>query len=117
MKPILDVNRLIEVREAKGWSKNRSAQELGILQSVYSRYESGESAPSYSVIKNMALTFGTSVDYLTGRWDDKTPTEFIVSCKDHQLSFIIDKYNSSSADDRARLYEYAKKLNSSTKKK
>ena len=61
MKPILDINRLKEMREAKGWSKNRTADEAGILQSAYTRYESGERSPSVSVIRILSLVLGTSV--------------------------------------------------------
>ena len=109
-KPKLNINRLQEKRESKGWSKNYASEEMGLAQSVYLRYESGESAPSYSAIKNMALTLGTSVEYLTDKCDDDAPTEILVSCKDPRLAYIIERYSDYSDKDKNRLFEYAKKI-------
>ncbi|MBQ6408918.1 MAG: helix-turn-helix transcriptional regulator [Butyrivibrio sp.] len=111
-KPKLNIERLKEKREAKGWTKNYAAEEMGILQSAYVRYESGERAPSFSVIKNMALTLGTSIEYLTDKYDDDAPMEMIVSCRDKRLSYIVDFYNQSSNEDKERIYKYVKKLGS-----
>jgi transcriptional regulator with XRE-family HTH domain len=110
MKPILDIQRLKEMREAKGWSKNRAAEEIGILQSSYLRYENGESAPSYSVIRLMALALDTSVGYLTNKSDDKTPVDFIVSNRDKRLRYVIDTYLNLSDSQKDNLVMYAKKL-------
>ncbi len=109
-KPILCNERLKELRESKGWSKNYASEEMGIAQSVYLRYESGESKPSYSAIRNMALALGTSVEYLTDKIDDPSPREMIVSCRDSRLPYIIETYLSSEADSKERLYQYAKEL-------
>lgn len=113
MKPILNSDRLKEKREAKGWSRNQASQEMGLLQSAYSRYESGQTIPSLSVLKIIAATLGTSVDYLTDKTDDSTPNEFIVSTKDSRLSYIIESYSALSNDDKDRLYKYAKKISGS----
>ncbi len=110
-KPRLNVDRLREIREAKGWSKNYAAEEMNLAQSVYFRYESGESSPSYSAIKNMALTLGTSVEYLTGKTDDKKPVEYIVNCTDPKLSFILEKYQSCPEEQKERIFNYIKRLN------
>ncbi len=114
-KPKLNIERLKEKREAKGWTKNYASEEMGILQSVYYRYESGEAGPSYSVIKNMALTLGTSIEYLTDKTDDDTPHEFIVSSRDPRLRFIIEEYTNLDDDQKTRLMTYAKKLISKEK--
>ncbi len=111
-KPKLIAERLREKREAKGWSKNYAAEEMNLLQSVYYRYESGEAAPSYSAIRNMALALGTSVEYLSGKSKDDAPNEIVVSCEDSRLSFIIEKFQSVSEDQKERLYNYTKKLGS-----
>ncbi len=114
-KPKLNINRLKEKRESKGWSKNYASEEMGLAQSVYLRYESGENAPSYSAIKNMALTLGTSVEYLTDKSDDDTPNEIIVNCKDPRLTYIIERYSESSDEDKTKIFQYAKKIPSSPK--
>ena len=112
MKPTLNIERLKKAREQKGWSKNVAAQEMGLLQSAYLRYENGDVSPSYSVMKIMAQTLCISVDYLTGRTDDSTPSEYLVSTRDSRLGYIIKTYQSGSEDCKERLYKYAKKLGS-----
>ena len=108
MKPILDTDRLRELREEKGWSKNVASQKMGLLQSAYLRYENGISVPSYSVLKIMALTLGTTVEYLSGQTDETIPTELLVSCKDKRLTYIIESFHTYSNDEKERLYKYAK---------
>ncbi len=112
-KPKLNPERLKEKREEKGWSKNYAAEEMNLAQSGYFRYESGENAPSYSVIRNMALTLGTSVEYLTNKTNDDKPREYVVECSDSRISYIIEKYNSSPEEEKNRIYEYVKKISSS----
>ncbi len=113
MKPVLDIKRLKELREAKGWSKNRTAEEAGILQSAYSRYESGERAPSPSVIRVLALALGTSVEYLTNRIDDKAPLDYIVYDRDKRLRYIVESFSGLSDEQKERTFLYVKKLQSS----
>jgi transcriptional regulator with XRE-family HTH domain len=110
MKPTLDTERLKHKREEKGWSKNQAAQEIGILQSSYLRYESGENNPSVSALKNIAWTLGTSVEYLTGKSNDDRPMEYLVDCSDSRLADIISTYKSSSEDQKDRIYAYIKRL-------
>ena len=117
MKPILNTERLKEIREKKGWSRNQTAQEIGLLQSAYSRYESGQNVPSLSVLKIMAMTLGTSVEYLADKTDDPSPDAFIVRTKDSRLEYIIESYSSLSSDNKDRLYKYAKKISNSASKK
>ena len=110
MKPILDTNRLKQLREEKGWSKKRTAEEMGILQDAYLRYENGIRLPSYSVIKNMALTLGTSIEYLSGKTDDKTPMDFIIHSHEKGLSFVIESYPKLNPSNKEKLNKYVKKL-------
>lgn len=110
MKLTLNTARLKELREKKGWSKNQAAQEMGLLQSAYLRYESGENLPSNSVIRIMALTLGTSVEYLSGKRKDSRPTECIIDCEDSQLSYIIEQYQSCNDEQQERIYKYVKKI-------
>lgn len=112
-KPVLSYTRLKELREQKGWSKNYAAEEMGIAQSVYLRYESGESKPSYSAIRNMALTLGTSVEYLTNKVDDPSPREVVINLRDSKLTQIIESYPSLDQKEKELLYKYAVKLSKS----
>lgn len=110
MKPILNTNRLKEKREEKGWSRNQASQEMGLLQSAYSRYESGQTIPSLSVLKIMALTLGTSIEYLSDKTDDPSPELFVISAKDYRLQYIVESYPQLSNEDKDRLYKYAQKI-------
>lgn len=113
MKYKINVERLREKREQKGWNKLIAAQEMGIFQSVYSRYESGERTPTYPVIKSMAQYLGTSAEYLTDQTDNPKPYEFVVSPDDSRLSFIIETYNKLPNEQQDRIYKYVQKINDS----
>ena len=114
MKPELDIKRLKKKREEKGWSKNIASQKMGIPQSAYVRYENGNRAVTFSTLKNMALTLGTSIEYLTGQTDDDRPVECLISCEDERLGYIIDTYQDLDDHAAERLYQYAKKLHPET---
>ena len=109
-KPPIDPERLKEKRLEKGWNKLEASQNMDMPQSVYLRYESGERNPTYSALRNMALTLGTSAEYLTGQSDDDRPHEFIVSSDDEKLIYIIDTYKNAPDESRERLYKYAMKM-------
>lgn len=49
------------------------AKLLGCRQQTYSRYENEKAQMSYGTLCRLADYFGTSVDYLLGRTDVKTP--------------------------------------------
>ncbi len=106
----LNTSRLKEKRLEMGWNKLEASQKMNIPQSAYGRYENGQRAPSYSALRDMALTLGTSVEYLTGQTDNDRPLEYLVSASDNRLTYIIDTYNDAPDDNRERLYKYAKKL-------
>ena len=110
MKPILNTERLRLIREEKGWSKKHTAEEMGILQDVYLRYENGIRLPSYSVIKNMALTLGTSIEYLSGKTDDKQPMGFIIHSHEKGLSFVIESYQKLTPSNKENIQKYVKEL-------
>ena len=110
MKYKINTDRLKEKREQKGWNKLVASQEMGILQSVYSRYESGERTPTYQVIRTMAQFLETSAEYLTDQTDDPSPVEYLVNSEDPRLSFIVETYRDSSEDVKERIFNYVKKL-------
>lgn len=56
--------RLISLREDKGWKKKELAEKLHVSDSMISQYESGRCMPSYDVIITIARLFHVSVDYL-----------------------------------------------------
>lgn len=63
--------RIRDLREDADLSQKRIAEMLGMSQTGYSKYETGENdIPTHILIK-LADFYGTSVDYLLGRTDKK----------------------------------------------
>lgn len=65
--------RLRDIREDCDKTQAQMAKMLGCAQQTYSRYESEKAQMSYATLCQLADYFGTSVDYLLGRTDEKTP--------------------------------------------
>ncbi|MBP1560207.1 MAG: helix-turn-helix transcriptional regulator [Oscillospiraceae bacterium] len=65
--------RIRELREADGLYQRQLAEYLHCTQQTYSRYETGELQPSLMVMESLAMFYNTSVDYLMGLTEDKTP--------------------------------------------
>ncbi len=61
--------RLRELRIQAGYSQQETANKLNIKQQSYSRYELGTGEPSLSVLRDIALVFNVSVDFLLGLSD------------------------------------------------
>ena len=65
--------RLRDLREDEELSQQKIADYLNMHRSVYRRYESGErEIPVWALVK-LADYYHTSLDYLAGRTNDKTP--------------------------------------------
>ena len=109
-RPTLDTSRLKNKRVEKGWNKLEASQKMNIPQSAYVRYENGQRAPSYTALKNMALSLGTTVEYLTGQTDDDSPNEYLISASDDRLIYVIEMFNNSNEELKETLFKYAKKL-------
>lgn len=65
--------RIKALRHEKGYTQEQVAQLIGIDQSDYSKIENGQRFGSLEQCKRIALVFETSVDYLIGITDEKTP--------------------------------------------
>jgi transcriptional regulator with XRE-family HTH domain len=64
--------RLSTLRKTKNWSLQYTASRLGIAKSTYAGYESGYRQPSLEALKELAVLFETSVDYLLGMTETYT---------------------------------------------
>ena len=64
-------NKIIELRKEKGLSQTDLANELGIHKNVLGRYERGEATPSVDVAPKIADLLNVSLDFLTGKVDEK----------------------------------------------
>ena len=64
--------KLKELRKQAGMTQQQLADKLGITKSVVSYYELSERTPSPEVLKDLALIFRVSADYLLGIERSKT---------------------------------------------
>ena len=65
--------RLRDLREDSDRNQTDLAKLLGMSQTGYSKYETGENEVPVSVLEKLADIYHVSVDYLLGRTDIKTP--------------------------------------------
>lgn len=65
--------RIRDLREDKDLSQTKLAQTLGMSQTGYSKYETGENDIPTSILIKLAYFHNTSIDYMLGLTDEKTP--------------------------------------------
>lgn len=65
--------RIRNLREDKDISQSKLAQILGMSQTGYSKYETGENDVPTNILIKLARYHETSVDYLLGLTDQKAP--------------------------------------------
>ena len=63
--------RIRDLREDKDLTQKQIAQYLGMSQTGYSKYETGENDIPTAVLIKLADFYHTSTDYLLGRTDKK----------------------------------------------
>ena len=63
--------RLRDLREDKDLSQRQVAQMLGMSQTGYSKYETGENDIPTHVLIKLADFYNTTTDYILGRTDKK----------------------------------------------
>ena len=60
-------------RKAFKLSSKDTALTMGVSPQMYSTYESNKSAPSITLLVNLANAYDVSLDYLAGRVEDPNP--------------------------------------------
>lgn len=63
--------RIRDLREDKDWTQTQLAKYLGMSQTGYSKYETGENDIPTSVLIKLAILYNTSIDYLLGQTNIK----------------------------------------------
>ena len=66
-------HRLRDLREDADLNQTQVANYLGMSQTGYSKYETGENDIPTQVLIQLARFYGTSVDYILGLSDIRTP--------------------------------------------
>jgi transcriptional regulator with XRE-family HTH domain len=97
------MNRLIELRERKGWSKTQVARKLGIKTvSTYANWEYGLRQPDQEMIIKIAELYEVRTDYLLGVSDiptnDKNDKEFQDFMNDPNLGLWFKELKDSPED-------------------
>ncbi len=62
--------RIRELREDRDLNQTQVAKMLGMSQTGYSKYETGENDVPTNILIKLAAFYGTSVDYLLGVTDN-----------------------------------------------
>lgn len=63
--------RIRDLREDSDLNQTQVAKMLGMSQTGYSKYETGENDLPTEVLIKLANFYGTSIDYLLGQTDTK----------------------------------------------
>ncbi|MBR5570749.1 MAG: helix-turn-helix transcriptional regulator [Oscillospiraceae bacterium] len=63
--------RIRDLREDKDLTQTQVAQMLGMSQTGYSKYETGENDIPTAILIKLADFYHTSTDYILGRIDQK----------------------------------------------
>lgn len=65
--------RIRDLREDKDMTQTKLAKLIGMSQTGYSKYETGENDIPTNILIKLAHLYETSVDYLLGLTDEKKP--------------------------------------------
>lgn len=82
----MNINRMRDLREDHDLTQAELARMLSVSRQAYSGYERGERNIPLEILCQLALFYGTSLDYLTGRTDVKAPYP-----KPKQKHFVVRK--------------------------
>ena len=63
--------RIRDLREDRDLSQSKVAKMLGMSQTGYSKYETGENDIPTDILIRLALFYDTSIDYLLGQTDER----------------------------------------------
>ena len=63
--------RMRALRIERGETQVQAAQYIGITDRQYQRFEAGKQKPGFDVLIAIADHFGVSIDYLTGRTENR----------------------------------------------
>ena len=61
--------RLRDLREDHDWTQTQLAKKLGMSQTGYSKYETGENDIPTAILIQLSRLYQTSIDYLLGETD------------------------------------------------
>ena len=75
--------RIRDLREDKDMTQTTLAGIIGMSQTGYSKYETGENDIPSNILIKLARLHGTSVDYLLGLTDERQPYPSAKRIREH----------------------------------
>jgi len=67
------MERLKLLRISNGFTQAAIAERLHVRQNTYSQYENGVREIPIDLLKKLAVTYETSIDYIVGLTDEEAP--------------------------------------------
>ncbi|MBQ3236209.1 MAG: helix-turn-helix transcriptional regulator [Oscillospiraceae bacterium] len=96
------MNRIKELREARGMTQVRLSIELEVSQESVSAYEKGKCYPSYQSLLKLSEIFGASIDYIMGLSDKMTVERNL----DMQEETILSMISSLDKNKKEKIIAY-----------
>lgn len=98
------MDKLKVLRKEKGISQQKLAEQIGTNQQSIHRYEQGAYEPDIRMLKQFAMFFETSIDYLVGNTDVRRKIELTESYDlNEEESSLIDQYRKLSPKARKNI--------------
>jgi len=99
------MNRIKQLRQAKGWTQEELGDKLCVKRAAISKYESGKIPLTDDTIRKLSEIFKESTDYILGLTDetDNSIINEIIIPKEY-----ADKYKVTSRDKKQYLEEMKK---------
>ena len=102
------MERLKQLREAKGLTQLRLAMALNVSQETISGYEIGKAVPPAEMLVKLADALDSSVDYILGRTDIKSTLRASeLNAQEAEMLSILRK---QPADKRTFVFDMIKGL-------
>lgn len=100
-------NRIKELRTEKQWTQEFVAEKLNISMGALSRYETGMYEPkSLDLVKDFAVLFDVSTDYLLGKSDIRNPEK--IDTDKINIGLSKKDYNPPTKEQQDKIEEFAK---------
>lgn len=82
--------RLVALRKARGWSRDKLAEALGRPSKTVRNYETGDREPGLSYIADVARVFNVSADYILGLIDLPLPIKNAPPMSGEAMQLVAD---------------------------
>ena len=102
--------RLIDARKKAGLSVMDAAECLHLTRVGVNKYETGQTRPTWPVLRMLAFTYHTSVEWLCGETDDPSPDRVVIDADDSLTGDLLVVFGKLDEDDRNGIVKLAKRL-------